>query len=54
MRVEVESPILEEYKVNKELHEELCEKIQGLLIDILKQIILIVTLLIQESRKKIV
>ena len=33
---EVESPILEEYKVNKELHEELCEKIQGLLIDILK------------------
>lgn len=36
MRVEVASPILEEYKVNKELHEELCEKIQGLLIDILK------------------
>ena len=54
MRVEVESPILEEYKVNKELHEELCEKYKDYLLISLKQIILIVTLLIQESRKKIV
>ncbi|MBK5497397.1 GTP pyrophosphokinase [Peribacillus sp. TH14] len=37
MEVTVRNPILDEYKASKELHEEFCKKVNGLITDILKQ-----------------